>query len=391
MSSSNKSQERPLILDIGSNTFRMGWAGDDFPDIIAPSVYVDYSDFLFNSDVLEGLEEIYLQNFEQEYLVGHAALKYQNILKLREFKKENNYNLMLKFFYYYYQQLGIEEKFLFKQPLIILTSLNISDIEKEKYKEIFLESLGFPGLLFLSDNQAILSTMQKTSGVIINIGESSTLISTIFHGFTNIMAKDVFPISSKDLTNYLLTLLISKKYFEENLYIDEVIAKKIKERYSLCVLHPEEEIKKVKEGLTKYDRMISLPNNMKVKINIERIQVSEPLFDPKIIHVDYMSLAEAVSKVIKAWDRENWEELIPNIILAGGGSLISGLAERLKVELMSFFSDKIKNKINVIAPSGRENMAWIGASILYSKEQLNKGWIENPRNKEEIASEEMEE
>jgi len=391
MPSSNKSQDRPLILDIGSNNFRMGWAGDDFPDIIAPSVYVDPSDFIFTSDVLEGLEEIYLQNYEQEYLVGHAALRYQYILRLHEFKKENNYNLLLKFFYYYYQQLGIEEPFLFKQPLIILTSFKMSDLEKEKYKEIFLESLGFPTLLFLSDDQAVLSTMQKTSGVIINIGESTTLISTIFHGFTNIMAKDVFPISSKDLTSYMLNLLISKKIFEENLYIDDKIANEIKERYSLCVLNPEEEIKRVKEGLTKYDRTITLPNNLSVRINIERIQVSEPLFDPKKIHIDYMSLAEAVSKVIKVWDRENWEELIPNIILAGGGSLIPGLAERLKIELMSFFSEKLRNKINVIAPSGRENMGWIGASILYSKEQLNKGWIENPRKEKELVSEEREE
>jgi len=104
-----------------------------------------------------------------------------------------------------------------------------------------------------------------------------------------------------------------------------------------------------------------------------------------------MSLAEAVSKVIKAWDRENWEELIPNIILAGGGSLIPGLAERLKIELMSFFSEKIRNKIDVIAPSGRENMGWIGASILFSKEQLNKGWIENPRKEQKLVSEENEE
>jgi len=137
--------------------------------------------------------------------------------------------------------------------------------------------------------------------------------------------------------------------------------------------------------------MVNLPNNLAIKINLERIQVSEPLFDPKIIHVDYMSLAEAVSKVIKAWDRENWEELLPNIILAGGGSLIKGLAERLKMELMSFFSEKINSKIDVIAPSGRENMGWIGASILYSKGQLNKGWIENPRKEQEIATEEKEE
>ncbi len=391
MASSNKSQECPLILEIGSHSFRLGWAGDDFPDIIAPTVYVDISDFLFTSDVIEGLEEIYLQNIKQEYLVGHAALKYQHILKLHEFKKENNYNVLLKFFNYYYQQLEIEEQFRFRQPLIILTSFNTPDLEKEKYKEIFLDSLGFPALLFLSDNQAILSTMQKTSGVIVNIGENSTLISTIFHGFTNVMAKDIFPISSKDLTNYMLNLLISKKYFEETLYVDEMIAKEIKERYSLCTLSPKKEIKKIKEGLTKYDREITLPNNLKLNINIERIQVSEPLFDPKIIHVDYMSLAEAVSKVIKAWDRENWEELISNIIFAGGGSLIPGLAERLKNELKNFFSEKLQDKINVIAPSGRENMGWIGASILYSKEQLNKGWIENPKHGRDASIEEKEE
>ena len=51
MSSKEKDQLRPLIVDIGSKNFRMGWAGDDFPDIIAPSVYVDKRDYLFTSDV----------------------------------------------------------------------------------------------------------------------------------------------------------------------------------------------------------------------------------------------------------------------------------------------------------------------------------------------------
>ncbi|GAH30776.1 unnamed protein product, partial [marine sediment metagenome] len=31
-----------------------------------------------------------------------------------------------------------------------------------------------------------------------------------------------------------------------------------------------------------------------------------------------------------------------------------------------------------LVPSGRENMGWIGASVLYSKDQLKKGWISNP-------------
>ena len=121
-----------------------------------------------------------------------------------------------------------------------------------------------------------------------------------------------------------------------------------------------------------------MPDGSSLKINQERFLVSEPLFNPKIIHVDYISLAEAISKVIKTWDRENWKELVSNIILSGGGSLFHGLGERLQDELQKYFSDKLKNDIKVVAASGREHLSWIGASILFTKGDLNKGWIENP-------------
>jgi len=72
----------PLILDIGSDNFRLGWAGGDFPDIIAPSVYVNISDYLFTSDIsgsdtISGLEEIFLDTDNQTHLVGFEALKYK--------------------------------------------------------------------------------------------------------------------------------------------------------------------------------------------------------------------------------------------------------------------------------------------------------------------------
>ncbi len=381
MSSKPKDQTRPLILDFGSAISRIGWAGDDFPDIIAPSVYVDISDYIFTSDIIEGLEELFLKESPITHLVGHQALKYQNILRIHEFKKENNFNILLKFFLHYYQELKIDEQYQFRQPLIILTPFFISDLEKSKLQELFLNSLNFPSLLFLHESQAILSTLQKSSGVVVNMGESTTYISTIFHGFTNIMARDVFPISGKQLTDYFLNLILTRIGTKKSIYIDNSIAKEIKEKLSLCLLDPKEEQKRVKEGLTKYDRIIDLPDGSNLKLNLERFLLTEPLFNPRLAHVDYIGLAEAVSKVIKTWERENWEELIPNIILSGGGSLIPGLDKRLEFELQAFFSEKLKNKIKVIAASGRDNMGWIGASILYSKEKLNKGWVENPNLK----------
>ena len=192
----------------------------------------------------------------------------------------------------------------------------------------------------------------------------------------------MFPITGKNITNYLLNLILSKISSSKNTYLDKTIAKEIKEKLSLCVLDPTVEKKRVKEGLTKYDRTIDLPDGSKLKLNSERFLLSEPLFDPKIIHIDYMGLAEAISKVVMSWDRENWEELLSNVILSGGSSLITGLSERLEVELQRFFSEKLKPKMKVVAASGRENMGWIGASILFSKDQLKKGWIRNPSHQE---------
>ena len=370
---------RPLILDLGSNFFRLGWAGEDFPDVVAPSVYVNVSDYLFKSDDIEGLKEIYIKGDFQEYLMGADALKYQNILRVHEIKKEANFNIFMKFFLYFYTyHLSISSENQFKQPIIIIAPFFMSEIEKAKYKEMFIDTMNFPGVLFLSESQAILSTLQKTSGVIVNIGESNSYISSIFHGFTNIMAREVFPIAGTHLTDYMLNLILSNIKAGNAAYIDRLIAKEVKDKLSLCVMDADAEKKRIDEGLTKYNRTIDLPDGSNLELNAERFLVAEPIFDPRLIHIDYVGLPEAISKVIRTWDRENWEELLPNIIISGGGSLIPGLEERLENEIKKYFAEKISDKINVIAVSGRENMSWIGASILYSRDQLKKGWILHP-------------
>jgi actin-related protein len=380
MSPKNVNLLNPLIIDIGTNTFRLGWAGDDFPDIIAPCVYVNLTDFLFTADVIDGLEDLFFpEQILSQNLFGYEALKYQNILKIHEFKKEGNYNILAKFFHYYYQKLKIPEEYKFKQPIIILTPLFMPELEKNKLKEIFFNEFMVPSLFFLPESQAILSTLQKTSGVIINIGESNTYISTIFHGFSNLMARDLFPVAGKDLTDYFLNMVLTKKSSKSAIYLDYWIAKEIKEKLSTCVLDPEEESRRIRDGLTIYNRSLTLPDGSNLEINLERFMLTEPLFNPNLIHIDYITLGEAVAKVIKTWERENWEELLSNIILSGGASLISGLDKRVALEISKFFSEKIQEKIKVLAPSGRENMAWIGASILYSQEKLKKGWQINPK------------
>lgn len=376
MSSEKISQTRPLILDIGGNFFRLGWAGSDYPEVIAPSIYVDNKDYLFTSDVIDGLEDIFAggQNVENQ-LFGNEALKYSNVLKVHELR--NNYNILMKFFHFYYKQLEIENENLFKQPIIIIAPFFMSELEQTKLRDIFFNVFEFPALLFLPDSQGVLSILQKPSAVIVNMGESNTYITTFLHGFTNIMASDTFPISGKDLTTALFNMLL--KGAGKTVYLDKMIAKEIKEKLSVCVLDPEGEVKRIKDGLTKYKSSVDLPDGSKLEINSERFQLVEPLFDPSIIHIDYIGLPEAIAKVIRTWDRENWVELLPNIVLAGGGSLIPGLDKRLQIEISKFFSERLRNQINVIATTGRDTMSWVGVSVLWAQDKLTKGWEYNPK------------
>ncbi|MFX1396431.1 MAG: hypothetical protein ACFFAS_05230 [Promethearchaeota archaeon] len=369
---------RPLIIDLGTSSFRLGFAGDDFPTIISPSVYVNFKDYLFTSDAIEGLEEILVSedNYE-EYFFGEEALKYKHILKIHELRKEDNFTIISKYFDYYYSQLDISPEFRYKQPIIIISSFLMTDLEKSKFQQIFFEEFSFPKILFLSESQAIMAPLQKISAVVVNMGEMKTYINSFLHGFTQIMSRDVFPIAGKDLTAFLLSLCILHKKSGKKNYIDNLIAREIKEKTSLCVLDVKVEDNRIKQGVNKYDKTINLPDGSSLKINSERFMLAEPLFNPKLIHIDYYSLAEAISRVIKTWAREDWEELLANVILAGGGSLIPGLKDRLKIELKKLFPEKISSKINVISLAGREHMSWIGASILFLKNQLQKGWIDN--------------
>ncbi|MFX1504068.1 MAG: hypothetical protein ACFFDH_24120, partial [Promethearchaeota archaeon] len=334
-------------------------------------------------DVIDGLEDIYItEKNAEKHLFGNEALKYSNILKVHEFKKESNYPVFMKFFYYHYKQLKISEENNFKQPIIVISPFFISELEKNKLQDIFFNVFDFPSLLFLSESQGILTTLRKTSGVVISMGDMSTIITTFLHGFSNTMARDTYPIAGKELTNYLLNLILSKKGSGKTEYLDKMIATEIKDKVSVCVLNPDEEIKRIKDGLTKYNRKIDLPDGTSLEINTERLMLVEPLFNPALIHIDYIGLPEAVSKVIQFWERENWEDILPNIILAGGCSLIPGLDERLKIEISKHFSEKLKDKIKVLGVSGRENIGWIGASVLWAQGKLKKGWIQNPKHHE---------
>ncbi len=377
MSYGTSKYSRALILDIGSSNFRMGWAGSDDPEIIESFIYARTTNFQFQSEFIDGFKEIFSNKIENDYLFGSEALSYQGILKLEDLNREENPNIFIKYFLHQYQKLNIPSEFRFKQHIILIDPFLMSDLEKDKYKKIFFERLKFPSLLFLPSDMAILTTLNKVDGVIVNIGAKNTYISSVYHGFTDSMAKDSVPIGGRELTNYFLNMILTGKGANKNFFFDFWMAKKIKEEMALCVLHPKQERNKIQEDFIEYDKIIHLPNKYSFKINFERFMLVEPLFNPQLIHIDHRNIIESIVKTVKFWEREQRPELLSNIIISGGSSQIPGLKKRIEFELKKHFADKLEPVIKVISPQSRENMAWIGASILSSQGKLKEG-LKNP-------------
>jgi actin-related protein len=67
------------------------------------------------------------------------------------------------------------------------------------------------------------------------------------------------------------------------------------------------------------------------------------------------------------------KDLYANIVLSGGTTMFSGMAERMNKEITALAPASIKVKI--VAPPERKYSVWIGGSILASLSTFQSMWI----------------
>merc|ERR1712226_1482292 len=82
----------------------------------------------------------------------------------------------------------------------------------------------------------------------------------------------------------------------------------------------------------------------------------ELLFQPSLWGIEGLGLTEAITAAIEGSDNTVKADLLSNIVLGGGNTLLKGLEERIIADL----TKKGKSKVKVVALEGRENSAFVG-------------------------------
>ncbi|KAI7869303.1 putative alpha skeletal actin [Spinellus fusiger] len=92
-----------------------------------------------------------------------------------------------------------------------------------------------------------------------------------------------------------------------------------------------------------------------------------------MVNTESKGIHELINDSIQKCDIDVRRDLYSNIILSGGNTMYSGIADRVKKEVSALAINT--NRVTVIAPSERKYTTWIGGSILASLSTFQQMWI----------------
>ena len=352
-----------IVLDIGQFSTKIGFAGEDNPSnvfftIVGKPKYQNFS-------AQDGVKK------EQELYVGEEI---QSLGLFKIFSPIENgtivdWDFFKRIIDYIFYVLRVDPTL-----VNILYSIHPSFPKRDLKRlfELFLENYQCMAFYPVLDSQLTLYSGGFQTGLIVEMGDSSTRIVPIYEGFKIEHAIKILELGGKVLTKYMEKILGSIGFSVDSSIRRELV-RAIKERACFVSLDYNEDLKRYKQ----YNKDFSLPDGSVIKLNKERFLLTEAIFNPSILKLEHTSLPIAIIDAIDECDLDIRPKLINNIFLSGGSSMFPNLKSRLyqEIELELARRKRKDQAIKIIAPRERTYSVWIGGSILATIPEFSDNWV----------------
>ncbi|XP_023576617.1 actin-related protein 2 [Octodon degus] len=209
------------------------------------------------------------------------------------------------------------------------------------------------------------------TGVVVDSGDGVTHICPVYEGFSLPHLTRRLDIAGRDITRYLIKLLLLRGY-AFNHSADFETVRMIKEKLCYVGYNIEQEQKLALET-TVLVESYTLPDGRVIKVGGERFEAPEALFQPHLINVEGVGVAELLFNTIQAADIDTRSEFYKHIVLSGGSTMYPGLPSRLERELKQLYLERVlkgdveklsKFKIRIEDPPRRKHMVFLGGAVL---------------------------